>query len=479
MALFVKQDLFVKSGINSGGGGGGNITSLNVTPSTSAQTITAGGGVDGYSPVNVSAVDSSIDPNILSSNIVQGATILGVSGSAVELNGETKTVTPQVYGQTLYPTSPKNGITEITVNAVTSSIDANITAGNIKKDVTILGVTGTLEGTTPTGTMYIISNGTYNVADKAIANVQVPTTAPQRYLEYETYEVETGKYGLRHSTTTSSFIDLSGVDSLTAMYIFRHAYYQNSGLTGTIDMSSIKNMTSSTCANMFSETKNITKIDLSGLLKTTGTGSSSPLYNFASNSEKLQSVDLSSLVLTQSIQSAFYGCPLLTTVDLSSLKSVGSSAFQYTFGNTAITDLKMPAITNSSFGTQTNCFNNMLTSLTNVTVHFPSNVQAKIETLTGYSTTAPFGATSGTVLFDLPSTAHLIGANTTEYERNPKYDTATALAWRVLDDPDLSTLQLSLTPAYYTSGLTDPAVNDTIYSDAACTTTVTTVSSIA
>ena len=34
----------------------------------------------------------------------------------------------------------------MTVNAVTSSIDSNITAGNIKKDVVILGVTGTYEG---------------------------------------------------------------------------------------------------------------------------------------------------------------------------------------------------------------------------------------------------------------------------------------------------------------------------------------------
>ena len=40
-----------------------SITSLNVTPTTSAQTITAPAGTDGYSPVNVSAVTSSIDAN--------------------------------------------------------------------------------------------------------------------------------------------------------------------------------------------------------------------------------------------------------------------------------------------------------------------------------------------------------------------------------------------------------------------------------
>ena len=82
------------------------------------------------------------------------------------------------------------------------------------------------------------------------------------------------------------------------------------------------------------------------------------------------------------------------------------------------------------------------------------------------------GGTNTTVLYDLPATNILTGADTKEYERNPKYDTATALAWRINGT-------MPNTTTYYTSGLTDPTVGTTIYSDSACTIAETTVDSIA
>ena len=63
--------------------------------------------------------------------------------SIVELKGQTKTVTPSTSEQTISPDAQYNGLTSVTVNAVTSAIDSNIVADNIKKDVSILGVTGT------------------------------------------------------------------------------------------------------------------------------------------------------------------------------------------------------------------------------------------------------------------------------------------------------------------------------------------------
>ena len=119
--------------------------SKSATPTTSAQEITPDSSYTGLDKVTVAAVTSAIDANITAGNIKSGVTILGVSGSVVELAGETVEVTPTTAEQTITPGEGKNGITSISVNAVTSAIDANIIAENIKKDVTILGVTGTYE----------------------------------------------------------------------------------------------------------------------------------------------------------------------------------------------------------------------------------------------------------------------------------------------------------------------------------------------
>ena len=82
---------------------------------------------------------------------------------------QSKTVTPSASQQTVSPDSGYYGLSSVTVNG-----DADLVAGNIKKDVEIFGVTGTFEGgTTPTGTISITQNGTVDVTNYATADVNV------------------------------------------------------------------------------------------------------------------------------------------------------------------------------------------------------------------------------------------------------------------------------------------------------------------
>ena len=58
---------------------------------------------------------------------------------------QTKVVAPSLEEQTVTPDDGYE-LAEVTIEAVTNEIDSNIQPENIKKDVSILGVTGTLEG---------------------------------------------------------------------------------------------------------------------------------------------------------------------------------------------------------------------------------------------------------------------------------------------------------------------------------------------
>ena len=63
-------------------------------------------------------------------------------------NLESLEITPTVIEQDI-EAQKGHGYNKIKVNAVTSEIDENIIAENIKKDVTILGVTGNVVGYEP------------------------------------------------------------------------------------------------------------------------------------------------------------------------------------------------------------------------------------------------------------------------------------------------------------------------------------------
>ena len=88
----------------------------------------------------------------------------------------TPNLTTTVSG--VIPSGTKNitdtSLTDVSLFQYAQVSDGNLVAENIKKDVSILGITGTLEATTPvSGTLQITSNGTFDVSDKQYAEVNV------------------------------------------------------------------------------------------------------------------------------------------------------------------------------------------------------------------------------------------------------------------------------------------------------------------
>ena len=119
-----------------------------LNPSKTTQIIVPDSGYSGITKITLNPVTSSIDENIISSNIKQGVSILGVTGT-LETKADpvlqSKTITPTKLNQTITPDTGYDALSSVIVNGVTSDIDSNITAGNIKEGVSILGITGTLK----------------------------------------------------------------------------------------------------------------------------------------------------------------------------------------------------------------------------------------------------------------------------------------------------------------------------------------------
>lgn len=113
------------------------LQSKSVTPGYSSKTVTPDSGYNGLSAVTVLG-----DSDLISSNIREGVTIFGVTGSyskteIVDAVLQSKSVTPGRSGQYVYPDSGYNGLSRVYVVG-----DGNLISSNIREGVSIFGVSG-------------------------------------------------------------------------------------------------------------------------------------------------------------------------------------------------------------------------------------------------------------------------------------------------------------------------------------------------
>lgn len=127
--------------------------------------------------------------DIITTNNSSLASILTTINNLPEAGGEaepilqSKTVTPTTSQQIISADAGYDGLNTVTINAVTSAIDSDITAANIKSGVNILGVTGTYNNQKPeqTKSVTITSNGTQSItpdSGKVLTSVNVTTNVP-------------------------------------------------------------------------------------------------------------------------------------------------------------------------------------------------------------------------------------------------------------------------------------------------------------
>ena len=127
----------------------GDMSFQSKTVSASANDVvevTPDTGYDALDKVTVKRVTSNIDSNIQADNIKRGINILGIEGTyAPDPSMEDKYITPKTYIQNVTPDEGYSYFDKVTVGAVTSSIDSNIKSSNIRENVSVLGVVVTLE----------------------------------------------------------------------------------------------------------------------------------------------------------------------------------------------------------------------------------------------------------------------------------------------------------------------------------------------
>ena len=186
---------------------------LQVNPNTTQQSFYPASqqGYTGFSSVTVNAVTSNIDNSITSENIRVGVNILGVEGNySGGLILQEKSVYPADHVQNITPDQGYDALNKVTISAVTteminiepnknpqdftpaegtfynkvhvqavsSDCDPNIQPENIKKNMSILGVTGTYEGDTSEyfGSIGVRATETSNVGSWIYSIQALPDT---------------------------------------------------------------------------------------------------------------------------------------------------------------------------------------------------------------------------------------------------------------------------------------------------------------
>lgn len=313
-----------------------------------------------------------------------GETVLGVEGTVIELKGQTKSVTPTVDLQTITPDENYNGLTSVEVSAVTSAIDSNIIPENIKKDITILDVVGTYEGSGTASEIEI----TTAIVDKTIQYIPYKedgTSLWNTSSMTDMYEFAKDCVNLKDIPllNTSSVTDMSymfdGCTSLTTISLLdtssvtamQEMFY---GCSSLITIPQLNTSSVENTMNMFDGCTSLITIPL---IDTSNVTSMSSMFDGCTTLITIPQLDISS---AEEVNNMFNNCTSLTIIPQLDTSSAIDMSSMFSNCTTLVT---VPQLNMNSADSITNIFANC-NSLSNDSLN---NILASLLTATSYSGT--------------------------------------------------------------------------------------------
>ena len=161
-----------------------------VNPSTSEQTVEPGALYDGLGKVTVGAVATATQATPSISISTRGLITASATQSEGYVSAGTKSATNQMTtqnGKDVYPGTTRQlavAARRYTIGDIYVNGDSNLTAGNIKKGVSIFGVVGSYEGTSSNGDEKVkVFSGTVDPYSTSRLSIDLPENVSEYSLK--------------------------------------------------------------------------------------------------------------------------------------------------------------------------------------------------------------------------------------------------------------------------------------------------------
>ena len=318
--------------------------------------------------------------------------------NSTKIKGQEKNVIPSTSKQTIIPDEGYNALTSVTVNAVTASIDSNIQAQNIKKDVSILGITGTLESALEIEPTNTFTDDTakqfYDIQAAYDAMSPRVITDTNKTIDKNIYVIPTKSDGtplLDCSQLTAGSELFTGCTKLKSIpkLDFSNVSWLVAAFQNCENLESVGDITSTAdsvyMAMLFTGCKKLKRVPK---ITVNGVNSATQMFHRCERLEKLPELDLSTV---PSITDFASGCTNLKDVPVYNLSSLSSYGLGSVFSD-------CPNLTDQSL-------NNILASITTAPENIKNRTLKKIglspaqatkcTTLSNWAACAAAGWTTG------------------------------------------------------------------------------------